>query len=369
MNIVFCIKSLTAQGGGAERVMVDVVNGLSQRGHLLRVLTFDAPGKSAFYRLDPKIEWIRLKIGKTDAAATVPDTLKRIWILRKTILQMKPDAVVGFMHSMFIPLGIALTGTKIPVVGSEHIVPAHYRKRGPEWMLLLLMPLFVSWFTAVSSQVRTLYPLWIRRKMTPVNNPVTAVSKRRPDVAACGLKPKIILTVGRLEEQKDHATLVDAFALLSEKFPEWDLRIVGEGSQRSCLEKRVLAAGLTDRVSMPGVISDIPSEYAGAQLFVLPSQYESFGLTLAEALAHGLPAVGFKDCPGVNFLIRNGFNGLLVPPGINRSKGLADALCTLMIDQDLRIKCAQNALKLSCAYTLETVLEQWIKLLEGVTAK
>jgi len=66
---------------------------------------------------------------------------------------------------------------------------------------------------------------------------------------------------------------------------------------REKLEASVEALGLDGRIQMPGAISDISSEHACAQPYVISSLYESQGLATAEALAHGLPAIGFADCP------------------------------------------------------------------------
>ena len=82
---------------------------------------------------------------------------------------------------------------------------------------------------------------------------------------------------------------------------------------------------------LPGATADVGSEYAAAQIFVLISLYESYRFALVEALAHGLPAVGFADCLGVNRLIRPGWNGVLVS-GSNRVQNLAQVLDRLMAD-------------------------------------
>ncbi|MGH1352632.1 MAG: glycosyltransferase family 4 protein [Methyloligellaceae bacterium] len=367
MKLLFCIKGLHNSAGGAERVLTNVINGLSERGNRIKLLSYDAPGKSSFYNINPDIEWIQLGIGSTHKKATVSHTVKRMISLRKRIQLLKPDLVIGFMHSMFIPLGAALYGTGIPVIASEHIVPEHYKSRKLEQFLLQLTPLFIKRFTCVSQQVKRLYPLHIRKKMIPIPNPVTVTTNARADVTGTGKYRKTILSVGRLEDQKDHATLIRSFKIIADEFPEWDLKIVGDGSLQNRLKTLAENLGLTDRIQIPGSTKDISSEYLAAQLFVMPSLYESFGLTIVEAFAHGLPSIGFDDCPGVNTLIKPYYNGLLANAGNQRILALADALYTLMIDEEQRVNLARNALKMADEYTIEPVLDQWQELFSHVS--
>ena len=154
---------------------------------------------------------------------------------------------------------------------------------------------------------------------------------------------KLLLSVGRLDPQKDHSTLIDAFSQVAECQPDWDLKIVGEGPLRRPLERQIARLGLETRVSLPGTVRDISTEYRNAQLFVLPSRYESFSLSTAEALAHGLPVIGFSDCPAIGQLVKSSENGVLVKPDGKRAESLAAALGSVMQDPELRRRLAIGA--------------------------
>ncbi|MEQ5775976.1 glycosyltransferase family 4 protein [Thalassospira sp. NFXS8] len=368
MRLVFAIKALSSAGGGAERVFVEVVNGLAARGHDIHVITSDRPGQLSFYPLDSKINWITLGIGKVDRSTTMFDIIARVWQYRRKTCQIKPDAVVAFMHSTFIPLGISLTATGIPVIASEHILPAHYKTRPIERALLAIMPWFTRRITVVSDQVRREYPKNLRQMTEVVSNPVTIKIKQRADVTGQGKKRKILLSVGRLADQKDHITLVEAFARIAPHVPNWDLRIVGDGELRKKLEKRISELELSDRILLPGATSNISEEYSSAQLFALPSLYESLGLVLIEALRHGLPAVGFADCAGVNTLISSGHNGILVS-GPDRITSLAEALEWLMVNETARTALVARQDELPDSFNLSKVLDQWEKLLRDVSSE
>ncbi len=336
MNLLFAIKSLGLRGGGAERVFANVVNGLALRGHRVCVTSFDPPDSAPFYPIDPRVERLSLGVGRVDRPTTIAEMIARVAALRMTVLPRKPDIAVGFMHSTYIPLGTALKGSGIPVVASEHTVPAHYRTRHVDRLLLRLAPALTQTITVVSEQARESFPKWIRNHMIVVPNLVQTRVQKKADLLLNGRGRKTLLSVGRLSIEKDFKTLIQAFSILAPKLPEWDLRIIGDGVERPKLEKLIFELNLHGRISMPGYTEAIDDEYASAQLFVLPSLYESLGLVVIEAMAHGLPAVGFSDCPGVNGLISHGRNGLLVDSQEERPAALAKALSLLMADDQLR---------------------------------
>jgi len=366
MRLLFCIKAMNNPGGGAERVLAEVTGGLAARGHDVVVLSYDPPGGSSFYPLDSRVKRIELGVGSTTDRATVYSTLCRIKALRVSVLDCDPDVVIGFMHSMFIPLGLALLGTSIPMIASEHIVPEHYRSRPLEKILLRLVPLLAKRITCVSDQARSSYSTSLQKKMVSVVNPVNIAVCGQADVSGLHRPRKVLLTVGRLDAQKDHITLIEAFAEIAPQFPVWDLRIVGEGKLRQKLEEKVTELGLGKRVLLPGTIRDIAVEYLSAQLFVQPSRYESFGLTIAEALAHGLPAIGFVDCQGTNQLIQPGLNGDLAKGSGNRAANLAQTLTTLMRDDGRRVCLSRKSADILEEYSLENVLSHWEQIISEV---
>jgi glycosyltransferase involved in cell wall biosynthesis len=145
------------------------------------------------------------------------------------------------------------------------------------------------------------------------------------------LSPKsanVILGAGRLTAQKDFATLVRAFGMVLDSRPDCRLVIVGEGPDRSSLESLVRGLGLTERVDLPGYASNPYSYMKNADLYVMSSSYEGFGMTLVEALALGTPVVS-TDCPsGPAEVLCEGKYGALVPVGDSRALAVAmvDAL-------------------------------------------
>lgn len=370
MNIVFAIKALGNQGGGAERVLVDVASGLARRGHTITVISNDHAGQVPYYALDNAVQRISLGIGDVAGKSSLVDVARRMYEFRRAVARIQPDVVVAFMHSTYLPAGIALLGTRIPMIASEHISPEHYQSRWLEKALLQLTPLVATKITVVSAQILLSFNGWLRRAMTVVPNPVSVTAKKEPlrrDENPD--RTSVLLSVGRLAPQKNQECLITAFAKISENFPNWKLRIVGEGELRGRLEAQARDLGLAAKVELPGATSDVSNEYCNADLFVLPSTYESFGLATAEALLHGLPAVGFADCPGTNNLIRNNENGLLVS-GPDRVEALAAALNDLMANPE-KLKRLSNSSTawLQDMFEINSVLDRWQRLVQEVAAK
>lgn len=367
MKLAFAIKRLENEAGGAERVLCLICSALAARGHTVTIISFDRQDGSSFYSLDERVRWMRVAIGDTRRAARVGETLRRMHALRSTLVEIKPDAVVAFMHSMFVPAAFALVGTSIPVIGSEHIVPEHYRSRPLQWVLLNLAAPLLAGMTVLSESVRAQYPSRIGRRMTVMPNPVAgAIVTGRGEANE---DDPVILNVGRLDPQKDQATLVQAFALLASDFPEWRLRIVGEGALRLELQRLVERLGLAQRTTLPGVVREIDAEYRRAAIFAMPSRYESFGLATAEAMAHGLPVVGFDDCPGTNELVTDGETGILVRGQVDRAAAMAGGLRELMSDRAKRRGYGGSGrARARCMFDLDSVCDRWEHLLCQIRA-
>lgn len=361
MRILFVIKSLCLAGGGAERVLSQIASGLAERGQQVEIASFDGPEGTDFYPIHPAIIRHRLAIGNTSAESRAIETVRKICALRALLVRRKPAIAIGFMHSAYLPLGLAGLGLATPIVGSEHIVFDHYRTRPLQRALLNLAPKLCTKITAISELVRDSFPADIRRRMVIIPNPVILDAGGQADPA--GGARKTLLTVGRLADQKDHRTLIEAFAQVADEFPDWNLRIVGEGDLRVPLEQQIACLNLAGRVELPGIRREIGEEYRSAQLFVMPSLYESFGLATAEALGYGLPTLGFARCMGTNELIEHGRNGLLVD-GDDRSVALAEGLRRLMGDAKLRSRLALQGPSSVARFSLDRIVLQWESLVQ-----
>lgn len=361
MRLLFAIKSLNVAGGGAERVLVDVANGMGARGHHVQVLTFDPPGES-FYPLDAGIRRLDAGIGQPGQPTPRTGFIKAIPRIRRIVQAAQPELVVAFMHSTYVPLSLALMGTGIAMVASEHIDAAHYRTRPVQRALVWAVDRLTVAKTVPSNPVRAQHPASIRPRVHVIPNAVACAqfavvapppSRRQP----------LVLSAGRFMAQKNHVELLRAFASLADRFPDWSLKIVGDGELRADLEAEVIRLSLSHRVTLPGVARDMASEYAAASIVALPSLYESFGLVAAEALASGRPLIAFDHCLGIAEMVQNGVNGLLVPSTRDRVAHFASGLEQLMADSALRKRLAAAGPASVQRFALDGVLDTWESLL------
>ena len=359
LKIAFLIKALGAgPGGGAERVLAMISSALAKRGHEVSVLSFDDPEAPDFYAIDAGVQ--RIRMGPTPAHPGLATSANRLVRIRRALLRLDPDVAIGFMHSSFIPLGLALMGSRIPVIGSERTSFPHYASRPRQRALLRLsVPLFKA-LTVNGTEVNSGFPPGLRARMTVIPNPVMEAAKLA-DPARKGAKT--LLCVGGLRPEKDHQSLVLAFARIARDFPEWRLRIVGEGPLRNALESQIEQLGMRERIELAGGVSEVEPEYQAASLFVLPSIYEAFPNCIAEALAHGLPVVGFKDCPGTNALVIHEVNGLLAS-GEDRIRALSETLSSLMASETLRSAYGKAGPSSVRDYSLSHAVDRWEGLLQ-----
>ena len=127
-----------------------------------------------------------------------------------------------------------------------------------------------------------------------------------------GQSPLRIVSLGRLHENKDFGLLIRAFARLRRSGVEARLTIGGEGPERGALEALAASEGVADSVSFPGWIGDRAAFFAQADLFVLSSRVEPFGIVVIEAMAHGVPVVATRT-DGPLDILSPGETGLLIP--------------------------------------------------------
>ena len=365
MKLLFAIKRLQNTSGGAERVLAHVTRSLVSRGHDVSVLTWDQRGAVPFYPLDPKVVLINRDIGDSAQPTRPTEFVSRVIDLRRAICSEAPDVAIGFGHSMFVPMAFALAGTGIPVVASEHAAHAHYAERRADYVLFRIAARLVSYVTVISEAIRADYTSDLRRRMVIMPNPIM-VDQPVP----AQRRGRLLLNVGRLDPQKDQATLIRAFGLLASRYDKWHLRILGEGHLRGELEALVAQLGLAKRVSLPGTTRDIVSAYAEADVFVLSSSYESFGLATLEAMGQDLPVVGFADCPGTNELVIHGKTGLLVDGGADRVRALAAGLEELINRPSLRSRFGLAGRdRVAELLRADTSNQRWEELLKAVVRK
>lgn len=360
MRIGIFIQSLFRGRGGAERSAINLARGMQELGHETLLVHDTHLGQAEHtYPIPEGLRCCNLFTGKRGRA--VADAT--------SVLQgAECDVFCVFSYNVNSMIFLyAVESLGIPLVWSERSAP--WLEENVIWnreqrlrclssadMIHFFFPSYISSLPEeLQGRVRTIPNFFDTRAYD-----VTPTPKRRDK--------KILLAVGSLNEPiKQHSFLISAFALLREEFPEWECHICGEGPFNDQYRELIDAFHLQSRVFLEGNVSDVRSWYESADLFCLPSRSEGFPMALLEAQAHGLPAVGFADCSGVNELIRHERNGLLastLDPSV-----LARCLAPLMRDGAARERFGSAAREDAAAYNKEHVLGQWEELFHAACAR
>lgn len=174
--------------------------------------------------------------------------------------------------------------------------------------------------------------------------PATAAHRATRSSAAAGFE---LLFVGRLVERKGIHVLLEAFATLP-RDPAVSLRIVGDGPERASLQAQAERLGLAGRVRFDGYVAEhaLADRFAECDALVLPAvidakgDTEGLGVVLLEAMVHGKPVIASR-AGGIVDIVRDGYNGLLVPPG--EAMPLAAAIRALSADSGFTLRLGEQA--------------------------
>ena len=354
---VLCMVPTMSGPGGAERIMSYLVAHLADR-HDVTLLTLDRPDALSFYPLPDSVRHVGIdKLGGR-GIRRLARVLSRPLRIRREMRAFDPDVVVSFMDTMNVTALISCVGLGVPVVVSERNDPALNRlSRLKETLRDRIYPL-ARRVVMQTNRAARYFPPGLQPKLKVIPNPVPPSSRRaEPDKTNAEGRWRVI-AVGRLERQKGFDLLVEAFGRIAQERPEWDLVIFGEGPERAELEGSVARLDLGGRVQLPGIVTDLAAELAASHLMAFPSRYEGFPNALAEGLAVGLPAVGFRGVSGVEDLIVDGQTGLLANSE-DGTAALAGALAALMSDAPRRRQLGEAARDHVTQWAPSRVLALW----------
>lgn len=369
-----------AAGAGTEKVLTNMANEFTQRGWQVCLVTNDDEKAQPFFTLQPQVQWLKLQsrqiklpwyvktrreINKTFKLGENTEALYRAALVTKklelalTRAKVKPDLLVTYEHEAVLVAN--RLGLQIPRIAMVHnAIPVtlgvmdKFQLAEEDRMTVhqVLMPSYVA-----KAQE------YLHGKIVYIPNTVAQVEDPRRVDLAVPKKRYTVIAVGRLSpHQKQMHLLLQAFASLAATYPEWDLKIYGRERHQEdlrLLQNIISSNKLEKRMFLCGETDQITEKLLQADIFAIPSAYEGFCLSQAEAMALGLPAVGYAGADSVNELIVNGENGILCPDG---AAAFAAGLSKLMRDRKLRIKMGARAAATMQAYRPQMVWGQWEQL-------
>lgn len=182
------------------------------------------------------------------------------------------------------------------------------------------------------------------------------------------LEKPYIINIARIEQnQKRQHLLIESFAKINNKYPNWKVKIYGEINfdqkyYNECCQL-ISKYNLDKLVEFCGKTDDIKGELLNSSIFAFPSAFEGFPLALTEAMSLGLPSVGYASCSGTNEVIKDNISGFLVDDGV---EPFAQALDKLMCDKELRVKMGKAAKEEMKKYAPDKIWDQWENLINAL---
>ena len=356
--------------GGLARILIDKINWLVAHGYDVTLCNIERVDVLPAYALDERVKVIRGDISTTagNALTRLRGVLGAINRAREIIKEVQPDIIVN-AHCPLVTWVLPFVSTKIP-----KIVEIHQSRQGLEMLNRWAMNGFSRWLHKWS--IRWIYGLydkfvvltsgdqkaWNLRNCMVIPNfsnyseqgCLASIPREREEKAQYQ-----IIMLARLVPQKRIDLMVQIWAKLAKDFPQWQVKVLGEGWERPRLEVQILRTGLHDTFLLPGQVKNVTAELQKSDILCLTSEYEGFGIVLIEAMLKGVPVIAF-DYVGVDDIIENGVDGYVVPFGdidtyVNKLK-------LMMSSFEERDRLVRNALSSVRKFDKEDIMKRWVQL-------
>lgn len=369
MKILYCIAG-TYNSGGMERVLANKANYLARQNYEVVIATTDQRGQSPFFALDESIRCFDLGInyeennGKSLLNKLLKYPFKQLRHrkrLSQLLQQERPDITISMYCN---------EASILPTIrdGSKKILEIHFSKfkrmqygrkglwKGIDWWRSRQDERLVRRYDKFVVLTKEDKGYWGDLS----NIEVIPNARTFAPSETASLQQPVALAIGRYTHQKGFERLIDAWKIVAEKHPSWQLKIVGDGEDKQALTDQINRLHLQNHVRLEPPQSDVSSLYLGASMYLLSSRYEGLPMVLLEAQAYGLPIVAFQCKCGPLDVVEHGKTGILVPEG--ESTALAEGIIQLIEQEATRIAMGKAAQQASSRYDEAHVMQQWITL-------
>ena len=343
--------------GGAERVMSILANYWVSHGWTVTLIVLVDSTEESFYPLDPRVKLRSLEIASnsTNLFTSIANTWRRVKILRQEIIASQADVAISFMNAVNVYNIMACWNLAIPTIVCEHTYPGS-NDASRIWQKLMKWSYrYADLVTVLTQSAVPFYDPADGYQTIVMPNPVLPPA---PAVVTERLLPTpSLVALGRLDDCKGYDLLLKAFHQIHDRYPDWQLTILGEGELRPELEQLRSQLKLTDCVHLPGNVFNVADYLYQADLFVMTSRIEGFPMALCEAMVCGLPVIATDCLSGPSDIIDPGVNGVLVTTEDVNS--IATGLESLISNPIEREKLAKNAPQILDRFGVESVMKLW----------
>jgi len=375
LKVLFFISSL--EGGGAERVMVDLLRYINRKRIAPTLVLLDSYEGSPYKKSLPQDFKTVVLSRKTDR---IDEKIKQFAKFLITIREQNPDIIISFLTHTNILAICASIIFRIKVIACQHIHLSEsikVEKRKEKLIGIPIKPLVKIFFRFADKIITVSEEMkidLIREFSIPANkvrviyNPIdmseiTNLSHIHPEHPFFNEGTPILLSISRFTKQKGLDTLIKAFNILVMKM---DLRLIilGKGPQKEFLKKMLKDFSLTDKVSLEGFHNNPYGFLSKATIFILSSRYEGFPVVMLEALACRTPIISTDCKSGPREILKGGKYGLLVP--VEDENALSDGIIRLLKDENLRKKLSKLGQERASDFSIEHIVEQYENILYEV---
>lgn len=359
MKILIYIHRFT--GGGAERVAALWATGFSNLGHEVIMVGLDVEPESVSYHTDSRVRKILIGFDKSEHRGK--RITKRLASLRRVLKTENPDFAIGLMTSNSFELWLASLFLKIPIVNTEHNsferpadAPFNLKDKVEKFILTKLFKAN----TLLTEADKRCLPSW-QRNIYVLYNPLALTP-----VDEFPSKSKTIIAVGRIDawHYKGFDLLIDAWSKVASRFPDWRLKIVGAGNNTSLefLKNKAREGEVEKQFEICSFSKNIDEAYRDANIFVLSSRYEGFGLVLIEAMSQGCACIACDYNGRQRELVEDKKDALVCNAGDVET--MANDIALLISNDELRNRIQKNAIVRSHYFDITHVMDRWDNILK-----
>lgn len=354
MKIAFYISSLS--GGGAEKVLTTIANALANKENEIHVISLEK--RPQFYSLNKEIYLHKIDVNKK---GKISSQIKDYIFVKKCFETIKADINISFLSRCNFLLLVAGMFSKSKIIVCDRNNPIQEHSRLTFYFSNLLY-MRADAIGVQTKQIKSFYNNCLQEKIFVLENPIDNIALHKQIENKNIVKENTIISIGRLEPQKDFETLISSFSRLMKDYPNWKLKIFGVGEKQCFLQDYINKYNASDKIMLCGLTKEPFFELSKSKIFVLSTHYEGFPNVLCEAMEAGLTCIASDCVSGPRELINNGVNGWLFEIGNDNQLEKILRKCIESYDENLGREAKKSVKRLY----LDSNILRWEKIIQYV---